>query len=259
MTLIDAIKQRTSIRNYQPETLTEPDEEFILDCFSKADSPFGNDFTMALSRYDSEEESIPSTYGFIKGARSFMLMSYPDDNAAALAAGYAMERIVLEATRKGLGTCWLAGTFNGSQFSRKINWDEDKKLKIVIPIGYAAEKRSLRERFMRIAVNSDKRKPMQSLFFENTFSTPLNQDSCYYFPLQMMRLAPSSTNSQPWRAIVIENTIHFYIKSRGMLSWIDCGIGLCHFDIALNTGQYFQASNAPTPPKGLTYVTSFHL
>jgi len=45
----------------------------------------------------------------------------------------------------------------------------------------------------------------------------------------MMRLAPSSVNSQPWRALVVGDTVHFYYTPKSNLSLIDCGIGLCHF------------------------------
>lgn len=261
MNLIDAIKKRTSVRSYLPKTLSPLHQQHLQKHLDNASSPFGGSFTMTQRSFDFGEEAIPSTYGVIKGARSFMLMAYSDDNNDALSAGYAMERVVLEATAEGLATCWLAGTFKGSQFSRGFDAPEGQKLHIVIPVGYHAEKRSLRERIMRFAVSSDKRKPMESLFFEGSFENPIKENNPFYGPLSMLRLAPSSSNTQPWRAVAVGDTIHFYVKSRGQLSWLDCGIGLCHFDIGLGSrkGHYHKDDKAPAPSKGLEYVISFRL
>lgn len=259
MNIIEAIHNRTSIRNYLPRPLTPLLDNLLQKSIDNAESPFGGSFTIALRSFDFGDQAIPSTYGVIKGARSFLLMAYSDDNIDALSAGYAMERIVLDATMQQLGTCWLAGTFKGSQFSRGFESPQDTRLKIVIPVGFPAPKRSLREKVMRFAVSSDKRKPMKDLFFDSSFDSPLGSDSRFYEPLQLMRLAPSSTNSQPWRAVVCGDTVHFYIKSRGQISYLDCGIGLCHFSIGMGSGSgsYVSDPSAPAPAKGLDYVISF--
>ena len=56
----------------------------------------------------------------------------------------------------------------------------------------------------------------------------------------MVRLAPSAVNKQPWRIVVTENAVHFYLKrSKGFsagssldMQKIDMGIALCHFALA---------------------------
>ena len=50
------------------------------------------------------------TYGFIKGAYSFIASSTVREEFALESLGYQMEKIVLKATELGLGTCWLGGT-----------------------------------------------------------------------------------------------------------------------------------------------------
>ena len=56
-------------------------------------------------------------------------------------------------------------------------------------------------------------------------------------PLEMVRLAPSAVNKQPWRVVIADNAAHFYLKrSKGFghetdldMQKIDMGIALCHF------------------------------
>lgn len=88
------------------------------------------------------------------------------------------------------------------------------------------------DRLMRAVASSDKRKPLGELFFVNDFSVSLTEDGPYAMPLDMMRLAPSSANSQPWRALVRGNQVDFYCAKDNNYSMIDMGIGLCHFALA---------------------------
>ena len=80
-----------------------------------------------------------------------------------------------------------------------------------------------------------------------TFDTPMSKEKAGIFkiPLEMVRLAPSAVNKQPWRVVVIDNLVHFYLKrSKGFgkegkldMQEIDLGIALCHFDFAAKECQ----------------------
>lgn len=49
----------------------------------------------------------------------------------------------------------------------------------------------------------------------------------------MVRLAPSSINSQPWRILKKGNIIHIYSNEKTDINKIDIGIALCHLDLSL--------------------------
>ena len=79
----------------------------------------------------------------------------------------------------------------------------------------------------------------EELFFLGGFSAPLTAEEAGGLAdaLELVRLAPSAVNKQPWRAVVCGDTVHFYEKrSKGFVTaegWdvqkIDMGIALCHF------------------------------
>ena len=91
-----------------------------------------------------------------------------------------------------------------------------------------------------------KRQPPRELFFREDFTTPLDiEGSGYAFPLEMVRLAPSASNKQPWRVIGKDGATHFYLKrtpgyrerNKKMfgiadLQRVDMGIAMCHFHLA---------------------------
>lgn len=67
---------------------------------------------------------------------------------------------------------------------------------------------------MRKAVKADERLPFEELFFDGSMDKPLNADKAgdIEVPLEMVRLAPSAVNKQPWRVIVEDKMVHFYLK-----------------------------------------------
>jgi hypothetical protein len=95
---------------------------------------------------------------------------------------------------------------------------------------------------MRKGVKADVRNPFETLFFDGSFDTPLSEEKAgdLRIPLEMVRLAPSAVNKQPWRVVITDHQAHFYeYRSRGYMDgtgWdiqkIDMGIALSHFELA---------------------------
>ncbi|MFH1823645.1 MAG: nitroreductase family protein [Candidatus Firestonebacteria bacterium] len=52
--------------------------------------------------------------------------------------GIAVEHFILQATELNLGTCWI-GWFNEKQAKKILNIPNNKKIDIVIPVGYPAQ------------------------------------------------------------------------------------------------------------------------
>lgn len=184
------------------------------------------------------------TYGFITGARQFLVMASGSTTAEQVQAGFMFEALILKAEEMGLGTCWLGGTFRSGPFSEAFSsvtgedgmtqMRDGMEISIVSPVGHPTPKRRLAERVMRSVVKSDQRKPYDELFQGISAGTPLGR------VMQAVRLAPSSGNAQPWRASVTEDTdtgghttvVSFRCATSNRFSAIDMGIAYCHFILA---------------------------
>ncbi len=260
MNIIEAIKERRSVRNYNGKGLTRQQIEELENSVNSAESPFGGSVTIRLQSFDIKDGFKPSTYGMIRGAVDFFLLGIKDDKQSALTAGFKFEQVVLKAWQMGLGTCWIAATFKGTDFDRGQTWPEGEELKIICPVGIAA-KQGFIEKAARFAIGSNKRKPFDKLFFKGDFQTPYEPTDRFGEALEMLRLAPSSTNSQPWRALVSGDTVHFYYVPKSAASVLDCGIGLCHFfeteKFNQKTGEVKELKDAPTPPENWIYLVSY--
>jgi hypothetical protein len=114
----------------------------------------------------------------------------------------------------------------------------------VSPVGIISDKRNLRSSIVRTFAGSKKRKPWEKLFFSGSFLNPLEEpdSGTYMEALEMVRIAPSASNLQPWRIIkeTDKDVFHFFIdgskyyQRRSVyqnLQYIDMGISLSHFEL----------------------------
>lgn len=263
MDYIEAMRHRHSVRTYIDKPISAEQREALLIAIDELETPFGGRVKIVLAEKNGESSFKPSTYGVITGAKCYLLLYVDDDVLSLLSGGYALEMVVLKATMLGLGTCWLGGTFSASSFKTAENAPNGMKLVIVCPVGIPASKQSLLHKITEAIARSHSRKPMDKLFGQGGFDKRVAETSPFYEPLEMMRLAPSSVNSQPWRALVFDDeTVQFFTTSQKSLNLIDMGIGLCHFAIAANMKNkrgHFSISSLKKvdSPAGLHYVVSY--
>lgn len=271
--IVETIKKRCSVRTYQDKELEPNVREMLQSYMDNLENPFG----MQVKKYiidkklASEGEKL-GTYGVIKGASTFMGISVPDKDLAHVAAGYEFENLILEATALELGTVWLAATFNREGFASAMGVPKNELFPAISPVGYPAAKRSLTESLMRTAMRSSSRKEWNTLFYLENFQTPLHKDESgdYAEPLEMLRLAPSDKNTQPWRVLKASNSYHFFVTyksgiSRGeeIIKRVDAGIALSHFHqtvLELGLKGCFKQTEPENIelPQNTYYITSWH-
>ena len=266
----NAVTRRYSVRTYEKSL---PDGELLkklLDYAAGLQNPFGPKIRVQLIEKETAANGEKlGTYGVIKGAKLFLGVTVADKPYAMEAVGYDFEKLVLYAASLGLGTCWLGGTFNRSAFAEAMEIKEGELFPILSPLGYPSEKKSLTEKIMRKTVKADTRLDWQDIFYEGDFSRPLTQCSTDYdYALEMLRLAPSAVNKQPWRVVVCGDKVHFYKKAMAGaeisavdMQRIDLGIAMCHFDLAMQEqgmeGHFEIAKSEINAPDGLEYIASF--
>jgi nitroreductase len=238
----EIVKARCSVRSYTNEVITEDKIEQIKNYISTLSNPFGVKVNFhLLETKDVDSNQKLGTYGVIKGAKAFIGATVADTEFALEALGYEFEKLVLYITSIGLGTCWLGGTFNKNSFANALEVNEKELFPIISPVGYTAEKRRFGDTLARKIAKSDQRKNWGELFFEKNTNTALTKTSAgaYESVLELLRLAPSAANKQPWRVVLEGNTYHFYedqakAYSNGAydIQAVDMGIGACHFHLA---------------------------
>lgn len=271
MQWIQWMKERSSVRTFENKEIEEDRLEQLKRALEDANQGLSKKayFKLIQSNSKSDETQKLGTYGIIQGTRDFIAVITTQDEVDATHLGYQIEKIVLIATGLDLGTCWLGGTFNRSSFENHLALLSNEKLVILIAIGYRKNKQSMIESTMRFIAKSNHRKNSSELFFEGDDKTALDLSSIgeYKRVLEMVRIAPSASNKQPWRVIKELDNYHFYRTRTPGYGWMsydlqsnDIGIAQCHFELtALELGMDGKWENVKTAPSFSTweYVESW--
>ncbi len=249
--VMEAIEKRVSTRNFKKEEFDYKNIEKFMAELNADDM-----FSFKIVNTASSDVKV-GTYGAIAGCDVYLAGSikteYLKDDFTYIKFGEVFEKLILYITSQGFDTCWLGGTYNSKQAKETFKIGDDYTLFIVSPVGVRKEKDRVLDKIFSAVVKPRTRKEFGSLFFENDFNTPLNENDKYATPLKMVQLAPSAKNSQPWRVLKNDNRYDFYGNVKNLkglskaMAYNDLGIAKCHFDLTAKelgfNGKWEQISN----------------
>lgn len=264
--ITELVRSRRSVRTFEERPISRQHLDQLCVFMAEIPNPYGLPVEFKLLDGTKQKLSCPVVVGtdLYVGAK-MKRSSYLNE-----AFGYSFERLVLYAQSLGVGTVWVGGTMDRAAFEKAMELNEDEVMPCISPLGYPAKKMSVREAMMRKGVKADNRMAFGELFFDGSFSVPLTPEKagklCY--PLEMVRLAPSAVNKQPWRIVIKDNAAHFYLmRSKGFggsvidMQRIDIGIALCHFDLAAKEDglvpRFVQSNPGIVTGDGLEYIATY--
>jgi hypothetical protein len=255
--ITDLIRQRSSVRSFAPQGVPRRAfDELSEACRSPVRGPLGTECRLHLL------EGVWSLWGtriFLAGAArrgAHCLEDY----------GRLLEELVLRATGLSLGTCWIGLGFPQAAFASALSLGADELVPAVVAVGVPSGLKTLYHRAARLVTRAVRRKPWDELFFDGDFSTPLPSQRAahpYQQALEMVRLAPSSQNRQPWRVLRSGASgrprFHFYgqrpavpLGSRTEWLRLDVGIAMAHFELTMmEAGMRGRWAAEARPPAGL--------
>jgi len=176
----NVIKLRESIRDYSDKKVEDEKINFVLECarFSPSwtnkqcwhfiivkDKKIINDLskTSIINRWLKNAPVIIVACGDPKqsGFRNDIQYYIVD-------ISIALEHIVLAATDKGLGTCWIGG-FNEKKVKKILKIPKNIRVIALTPLGYVAEKKQIIGKIAKVVTQSKKRKPLDKITHENVW------------------------------------------------------------------------------------------
>ncbi len=172
-------------------------------------------------------------YGRVEGAPWTAAFVGPEGSEVEV--GYVGEAFILEATRLGLGTCWVAGMFDRKTVEPLASLRTGEQVVAVTPVGHPVERKQIMERMMSAAVRSAARRQVEEIapglkrgFGPDHEAWP----DWAVTAVEAARLAPSGANRQPWRFHLRDDSL---VMSRAEeVYWtapIDFGIAMLHVEL----------------------------
>ena len=149
--LMDLIEKRKSIRSYKPQDVEEEKLNYILQAFRKAPSAKNLQPWKLIVVKDKKKISDLSiacnNQTFISEAPVLVVACAKEDEAYGVMGGYmnsypvdialALEHLILAATEKGLGTCWI-GAFKEKLVKDLLDVPDNVRVVAITPVGYPA-------------------------------------------------------------------------------------------------------------------------
>ena len=206
--LFELMRARRSCRSFQDRLLTPADHAELMESARQAlASPaIGN----APIRF--EYVAAPLTVWPVVNAREFLVAIVPAeyDRFAVIEVGRSLQKVVMDATRMGLGTCWIGPGADRTSIQHHLGdrfIPEKDHIICVTAVGYKSRYVPL---FLRIFNRQFRRRlPLSALFFADPgFENPLDVEAPPFNQFgrsfEICQWAPSSYNGQTTRCIGIE-------------------------------------------------------
>ena len=241
MDLSNVIYKRKSVRKYTAEPVDQNTVSKILD-FCQQARPLYPDIQVKALVVDREQVRF-----YLPWKTPQVLAIFSENKPGYLEnAGFLFQQVELYLQSIGLGACWLGlGKF------RKTEVPQIDGMEFVIFIAFGTPD----EPQFRSGIADFQRKSLTEITDR--------EDS----RLECARLAPSSTNSQPWYFTHEGDTIHAFCceagflrnKLLGNMNRIDMGIALAHLSLENKEAFCFFSAEPKYIPKGYRYTGSFTL
>jgi len=209
----------------------------------------GGVFTGLLDRFGG-------AYGRVEGAPWTAAFIAP--KGGEIQVGYVGEAFILEATRLGLGTCWVAGMFDRATAASLVKLHRGEHVVAVTPVGHPVERKQFVERMMSKAVRSAARRQVEEIapgLTRGLGRADVEGSAGAAWPawavaaVEAARVAPSGANKQPWRFRLEGDAL--VMGGAGKTYWtapIDYGIAMLHVELgAAHEGVHGAWEHLPAP------------
>lgn len=206
----DLFRARRSCRSFQTRLMSEDDRMELLDSVERnLGVP-----TMGSARLRLEYIAAPLTVWPTVNASEFLVAVAPKayDRTAVIDVGRTLQRVVMDATRMGLGTCWIGpGADHASVIEHlgdRFDAEADQII-CVCAVGYRSRYVPL---FIRVFDRRmAHRRPLDELFFSDfDLEHPIDVEAPPFDrfgrTFEACRWAPSSYNGQTTRAVLIADS-----------------------------------------------------
>ncbi|HIT89055.1 MAG TPA: nitroreductase [Candidatus Merdenecus merdavium] len=213
MELLEAIKNRHSVRNYLdkpiPESLVKQLQEEVDACNQESGLHI-----QLVTNEPKAFDGMMAHYGKFSGVQNYIALIGKKGDNLEEEIGYYGERVALKAQTLGLNTCWVAMTFSKGVTKKNCVIHQGEKLVCVLSLGYGKTQGV----------------PHTSKSLETLCSVPGDMPKWFRNGMEAALLAPTASNQQKFFLTLKDDTVS--IKSLGgFYSKVDLGIIKYHFEV----------------------------
>lgn len=230
MTLAEAVHARKSRRSYTRTSIDPWKISSLQRLMQECEAQSGLSFSLVLDN-PVAFQGVFQHYGLFLNVQNYIVLSgNTKDIHRQEKAGYYGQKLVLRATRLGLGTCWVGTTYSQSACSPHA--PECNEIICVIVIGNAASQLAQKERLIyRFLHRSSKT-------IESMCSGDAAFPTWFINAMTFVQKAPSSMNRQPVHFDYSRGIVSAKVPKPKGFTLIDLGIAKLHFELGAGFGRW---------------------
>jgi nitroreductase len=243
MNVLETISRRISVRTYESKPASIAELEEVRRSGERAEALTRLEMRFHLRTHDDmgkEIKGLIGDYGKTILAPHYIVLTAREGNGYLTDAGFRFEQMVLEATQRGLGTCWVGLMFKEASLRACLGLDDSWRVIALTPIGHPADPTFV-SRALRSLARSATRKPIDDSFYWQLHGAELPSsvpaDERINRIMEATRWAPSWMNRQPWCFVLTGREVLVYKKKTQNREGkdyhlLDCGIAMAHLHLA---------------------------
>lgn len=214
MDLIEAIRKRHSVRHYTTQDIEPEKLDALNKLVDECNEQGGLHIQLITNEPRSFGESLLARYGKFSNVKNYFAMIGKKGDKLDETVGYYGEKLVLEAQRMGLNTCWVGLSYK--KIGSVLDIATGEKLVCVIAVGYGAKP----------GVDHNNKSP-------NKVSTTDVRQAPHWYQrgIACALLAPTAINQQKFKFTLHNDNAVSVKAGLGPYSKVDLGIVRYHFEI----------------------------
>ncbi len=225
----EALNCRKSVRAYAKVPVEDEAVEALRACIDEVNLTPGLRFGL-VDNNRTKTPAVKLSPGMFSGeVYTCAVLVGPEDGLGGELVGYFSEKLLLRAVALGLGTCWVAGTYDRRSVPCELA--EGEKLWGVIPMGVEAAKTPILQRTIRSRIRAKDR--ADEAFVESDYPFSSLPNWVREGALAVKR-GPSAVNQQPVNVVYKGGlvTMRLWKEKRNQMMYNDLGIAKYQFQVA---------------------------
>jgi hypothetical protein len=176
-------------------------------------------------------QGIRRSYGMFSNVSNYIVLAgKQNDSNFEEKSGYYGEKLVLELTQAGLGTCWVGGSFDKKECV--VDLGQDETFVCVIVFGNIDKDVSVKERLISGAMHIKKKSAKEMC------ETKGEAPKWFWDGMEAVGRAPSAVNRQPVTFVYENGKVSAHVKDITQHEPIDMGIAKLHFELGAGGGAW---------------------
>lgn len=230
MTEFEALEKRISVRSFEKKPVPSEIVSGLREMVEEINASAGLHFQL-VDTVAAKKPAVKLAKGMFSGEVTVCaLLVGPEGELGGEMVGYYGQKLLLRAVALGLGTCWVAGTYDRKSVEPEIG--EGEKLWAVVPLGFETEKTPLLQRTIRSRIRAKDRKAEDFVESDHPYAS---LPQWIRAGAEAVKAGPSAVNQQPVNLVYKGGlvTTRLWKEKKNEMMYLDLGIAKYQFQVGV--------------------------